>query len=65
MIELFGIQKSYGERLALDVPAFSFEDGGRYVLVGPNGSGKTSLCAILRGRSPTRVAYATVTSKRA
>ena len=49
MIELLGIQKSYGERLALDVPAFSFEVGGRYALVGPNGSGKTTLLRILAG----------------
>lgn len=49
MIELLGIQKSYGERLALDIPTFSFDDGGRYVLVGPNGSGKTTLLRILAG----------------
>ena len=49
MIELLGIQKSYGERLALDIPAFRFEDGGRYALIGPNGSGKTTLLRILAG----------------
>lgn len=49
MIELIGIQKYYESRLALDIPAFSFAEGGRYALVGPNGSVKTTLLRILAG----------------
>ncbi len=49
MIELRGVKKYYGERLALDVPALTLETGGRYALIGPNGSGKTTLLRILAG----------------
>ncbi len=49
MIELSGIKKRYGTRLALDVPELLFLPGERYALIGPNGSGKTTLLRILAG----------------
>lgn len=49
MIELRGIKKYYGARLALDVPELLFLPGERCALIGPNGSGKTTLLRILAG----------------
>lgn len=52
MIEVKGLQKSYGGRLVLDIGQFHFERGVRYALIGSNGSGKSTLLRILAGALP-------------
>jgi ATP-binding cassette subfamily F protein 3 len=44
-----GLRVGYGKRELLDVPAFSIDAGDRLAIVGPNGSGKTSLLKVLMG----------------
>jgi ABC-2 type transport system ATP-binding protein len=54
MLRTVGLTKSYGSRLALRDVDLEVPDGACYGLVGPNGSGKTSLLEILAGlRRPT------------
>ena len=36
------IRKIYGDRTVLDVPAFDFEPGKIYAVMGANGSGKST-----------------------
>jgi ATP-binding cassette subfamily F protein 3 len=45
-----GLRIGYGERELLQVPAFSVSAGERIAVVGPNGSGKTSLLRVLMGQ---------------
>ncbi|HAH07948.1 MAG TPA: hypothetical protein DCM05_15730 [Elusimicrobia bacterium] len=47
LFELRGVRKRYGERLALDLPALSLEQGKPVVFYGPNGSGKSTLLNLL------------------
>lgn len=55
MIELFGVQKTYGARTALYETDFRFAEGERYALIGANGSGKSTLLSLLAGTiRPTR-----------
>lgn len=49
LIEVDHLSKSYGSHLVLDDISFSFEGGQIIGLLGPNGSGKTSLIKILVG----------------
>jgi len=49
MIELFDVQKRYGARVALDIPALTIEAGERLAVIGPNGSGKSTLLRLLAG----------------
>ena len=46
LIEVDHLSKSYGNHLVLDDISFSFEGGQIIGLLGPNGSGKTSLIKI-------------------
>src|SRR5437763_71761 len=46
-IHLDGITHNYGERLALDSVSFDVQQAEIFGLLGPNGSGKTSLFRIL------------------
>jgi ABC-2 type transport system ATP-binding protein len=47
MIEVTGLSKLYGPRLALDGATFALEPGDVFGLIGPNGAGKTTLIRIL------------------
>lgn len=49
LIEVEHLSKSYGSHLVLDDISFAFEGGQIIGLLGPNGSGKTSLIKILVG----------------
>lgn len=49
MIKLEGVQKNYGSRRVLDIPALALSSGKRYALIGPNGSGKSTLLRLLAG----------------
>jgi len=49
MMELVNVQKRYGARVALDIPALTIEAGERLAVIGPNGSGKSTLIRLLSG----------------
>ena len=49
IIEINSLQKRYGSNLVLDNISLTFESGTIVGLLGPNGSGKTSLIKILAG----------------
>lgn len=49
MITLTGVKKTYKDKIALDIPEFTFRDGIRYALVGANGSGKSTLIKLIAG----------------
>lgn len=49
MIELLDVQKRYGARVALDIPALTIEAGECLAIIGPNGSGKSTLLRLLAG----------------
>ena len=49
MMELVNVQKRYGARVALDIPALTIQTGERFALIGPNGSGKSTLLRLLAG----------------
>ncbi|MDO5111837.1 MAG: ATP-binding cassette domain-containing protein [Clostridia bacterium] len=48
-VTITGIQKSFGARMVLDIPALHLEPGLKYALIGPNGSGKSTLLRVLSG----------------
>lgn len=49
MIKITGLHKRYGDRTVLHIPAYTFEAGKRYAVIGANGSGKSTLLKILGG----------------
>src|ERR1700693_2240501 len=49
VLEVSGIEKSFGRLVALDRISFSLEEKKITVLIGPNGSGKTTLVNIISG----------------
>jgi heme exporter protein A len=46
-IELRGLRREYGERVALDGVDLTLDEGETLVVLGPNGAGKTTLLRIL------------------
>src|SRR3989475_11519897 len=54
MIEVAGLTKAYGDRLAVDGISFSVDKGEIVGFLGPNGAGKTTTMRVLTGYgSPT------------
>lgn len=49
-VTLKGIRKSFGEKAVLRGIDLTLDDGGVYCLMGPSGTGKTTLLRILLGR---------------
>lgn len=43
------LKKTYGQRVVLDIPSFTFEKGSIYAIVGSNGCGKSTFLKILAG----------------
>ena len=46
-LELDGLRRMYGDRVALDDVSFTLRDGELFGLLGPNGSGKTTLFRVV------------------
>src|SRR5690606_27889361 len=49
MIELESVSKHFGKLRALDDVSVTFEEGRSYALIGPNGSGKTTMIKSILG----------------
>jgi ABC-2 type transport system ATP-binding protein len=47
LVEVEGLSRTYGERLALDRVTFDVPEGQLFALLGPNGGGKTTLFKLL------------------
>src|SRR5260370_25953650 len=52
LLSCSGIRKAFGPRVLLEDFSLSISEGERTGLIGPNGSGKTSLLEILAGNEP-------------
>jgi ATP-binding cassette subfamily F protein uup len=52
LLSCSGIRKAFGTRVLLEDFSLSISEGERTGLIGPNGSGKTSLLEILAGNEP-------------
>jgi ABC-type multidrug transport system ATPase subunit len=48
-LEVTGLTKRYGSRVALDDVGFEARRGELLAVIGPNGAGKTTLLSILAG----------------
>ncbi|MHB8799345.1 MAG: ABC transporter ATP-binding protein [Thermoanaerobaculia bacterium] len=47
LVEVEGLSRAYGDRLALDGVSFGVDEGELFALLGPNGGGKTTLFKLL------------------
>src|SRR5258708_7315747 len=55
VIQVSGIRKTYGSRVAVDDVSFDVNDGEIFGLIGPNGAGKTTTMECIEGlRTPDR-----------
>jgi len=52
LLEVKGLVKRYGERIAVDDLSFTVHQGEIYGLLGPNGAGKTTTIKVLTGLLP-------------
>jgi ABC-2 type transport system ATP-binding protein len=59
-IEVRGLSKSYGDKLALDSVTFEVEQGTFFGCFGPNGAGKSTLLRLLTGQIQPSAGQATV-----
>jgi ABC-2 type transport system ATP-binding protein len=59
-IEVRGLSKSYGEKLALDSVTFEVEEGTFFGCFGPNGAGKSTLLRLLTGQIQPSAGQASV-----
>jgi ABC-type sugar transport system ATPase subunit len=48
-IEVAGLRREFGDRVALEGISFGLQPGGSLAVLGPNGSGKSTLLRILAG----------------
>jgi ABC-type multidrug transport system ATPase subunit len=48
-ISVRGLTHSYNQKVVLDQISFSVNEGEFFLVIGPNGSGKTSLIKLLAG----------------
>ncbi len=60
MIEINGLVKKYGERVAVKGVSFSVQEGEIFGLLGPNGAGKTTTISILATLLPPDGGQATI-----
>jgi ABC-2 type transport system ATP-binding protein len=60
MIEVNGLTKRYGDRLAVDHVSFTAKPGEVVGLLGPNGAGKTTTMRMLTGYLPPNEGTATI-----
>ncbi|MDD1746473.1 MAG: ABC transporter ATP-binding protein [Methanomassiliicoccales archaeon] len=59
-IEVRGLSKSYGDKLALDSVTFEVEEGTFFGCFGPNGAGKSTLLRLLTGQIQPTAGQASV-----
>jgi ABC-2 type transport system ATP-binding protein len=59
-IEVRGLSKSYGDKLALDSVSFEVEEGTFFGCFGPNGAGKSTLLRLLTGQIQPSAGQASV-----
>jgi ABC-type Fe3+/spermidine/putrescine transport system ATPase subunit len=48
-VGLYNVKKVHGERVVLDIDKLNFDSGKIYAVLGPNGSGKTTMLRIIAG----------------
>lgn len=60
VIETNGLSKVYGNVTALDCISLSVEEGALFGLLGPNGSGKTTMIKVLTGQVRPSAGFTTV-----